>query len=89
MSWYANCIDSITEELYVSQDFTFANLETPRGLTRELDSVGFSLPRPSANWGLCETLLSRSQACRYQDPEQMVLLAQRAVAVAEGLDPME
>lgn len=76
----------------MNQDFTFANLEPSRGSTHEMDAGGFfSLPRPGASqsWGLCETLLSRSQACRYQDPEQMVLLAQRAVAVAEGLDPME
>ncbi len=91
MSWYANCIDADAEDLYLNQDLTFANLDPSRGSTREMDSGGFSLPRPSAsqNWGLCETLLSRSQACRYQDPEQMVLLAQRAVAVAEGLDHME
>ncbi len=75
----------------MNQEFTFANLDPSRGSTREMDSGGFSFPRPSAsqNWGLCETLLSRSQACRYQDPEQMILLAERAVAVAEGLDPME
>lgn len=91
MSWYENCIDPGAEDLYVTQDFTFANLESPWGSTREADFDGFSLPRPSApqNWGLCETLLARSEACRYQDPEQMVLLAARAVAVAEGLDPME
>ena len=91
MSWYANCIESDAENLYVNQDFTLTNLESPLGSTREADSGGFFLPRRSSSqsWGLCETLLSRSQACRYQDPEQMVLLAERAVAVAEGLDPME
>ena len=91
MSWYANCIDSDAEDLYVNQDFTYAKLESPRGSNREMDFGGFSLPRPngSQNWGLCETLLARSEACRYQDPEQMILLAERAVAVAEGLDPME
>lgn len=40
-------------------------------------------------WGLCESLLTRSQACRYDAPERMVLLAERAVSVAEELDPME
>lgn len=43
----------------------------------------------SQSWGLCESLIARSRACRYQDPEQMVLLAERAVSIAEGLDPME
>ncbi len=38
-------------------------------------------------WGLCESLLSRSQACRHHDPEQMVLLAERAAAIAGDLDP--
>lgn len=87
MSWYANCIDFDAEDLYVNQDFTYAKLDT----TRETGFSGFSLPRQSGsqNWGLCETLLARSEACRYQDPEQMILLAERAVAVAEGLDPME
>lgn len=42
----------------------------------------------SQSWGLCESLLARSRACRHQDPEQMVLLAERAVAVASELDPM-
>lgn len=37
--------------------------------------------------GLCESLLARSQACRHHDPEQMVLLAERATAIAEDLDP--
>jgi len=74
----------------VNQDFTYASFDSPRA-TRETDLGGFSFPRPRAsqNWGLCETLLARSEACRYQDPEQMILLAERAVAVAEGLDPME
>lgn len=40
-------------------------------------------------WGLCESLIARSQACRYDAPERMVLLAERAVSVAEELDPME
>lgn len=40
-------------------------------------------------WGLCESLVARSQACRHRDPEQMILLAERAVAVAAELDPME
>jgi tetratricopeptide (TPR) repeat protein len=43
----------------------------------------------SQGWGLCESLIARSQACRWQDPEQMVLLAGRAVSIAESLDPME
>jgi tetratricopeptide (TPR) repeat protein len=38
-------------------------------------------------WGLCESLLARSQACRHHDPEQMVLLAERAAAIAADLDP--
>ena len=91
MSWYANCIDFDAEDWCVTQNLTFASLEPSRGATLETDSAGFSFPRRSSsqNWGLCETLLSRSQACRYQDPEQMILLAERAVAMAEGLDPME
>ncbi len=40
-------------------------------------------------WGLCESLLARSQACRHHDPEQMVLLAERAAAVAMDLAPEE
>lgn len=40
-------------------------------------------------WGLCESLIARSQACRHRDPEQMVLLAERAVAIATELDAME
>lgn len=40
-------------------------------------------------WGLCESLIARSQACRYDAPERMVLLAERAVSVAEELDPLE
>lgn len=43
----------------------------------------------SQSWGLCESLLARSRACRHNDPEQMLLLAERAVAVASDLDPME
>lgn len=39
-------------------------------------------------WGLCESLIARSQACRHQDPEQMVLLAERAAAIAADLDPL-
>lgn len=86
MSWYANCIDSDAEDWCVSQNFTFASLET----TRDSGLGGSSLLRRGGqSWGLCESLISRSQACRYQDPEQMVLLAERAVAVADGLDPME
>ncbi|HYU33362.1 MAG TPA: hypothetical protein VEW48_14490 [Thermoanaerobaculia bacterium] len=38
-------------------------------------------------WGLCDSLLARSQACRHHDPEQMVLLAERAAAIAVDLDP--
>jgi tetratricopeptide (TPR) repeat protein len=38
-------------------------------------------------WGLCESLLARSQACRHHDPEQMILLAERAAAIAAELDP--
>ena len=40
-------------------------------------------------WGLCESLVARSQAYRHDDPEQMVLLAERAAAVAMDLDPEE
>jgi tetratricopeptide (TPR) repeat protein len=43
----------------------------------------------SQSWGLCESLLARSRACRHNDPEQMLLLAERAAAVALELDPME
>ncbi|HWM94326.1 MAG TPA: tetratricopeptide repeat protein [Thermoanaerobaculia bacterium] len=67
------------------EDFTFANLDSPR-------EAGLDLWRRSTStqsWGLCESLIARSQACRWQDPEQMILLADRAVSVAEGLDPME
>lgn len=39
-------------------------------------------------WGLCESLIARSQACRHHDPEQMVLLAERAAAIAADLDPL-
>lgn len=86
MSWYANCIDSGAEDWCVSQNFTFASLEMPRDAGLGGSSL---LRRGGQSWGLCESLISRSQACRYQDPEQMVLLAERAVAVADGLDPME
>jgi len=48
----------------------------------------FVSPAGSQSWGLCESLLTRSRACRHEDPEQMVLLAERAVAVAAELDPM-
>jgi len=52
-------------------------------------SLGLSSGRGgSQSWGLCESLLARSRACRHQDPEQMVLLAERAAAVAAELDPM-
>jgi len=87
MSWYANCIDTGAEDWCVNlDDLTHASLEP-----REMGFSGFSLLRRGASqsWGLCESLIARSQACRYQDPEQMVLLAERAVAVAEGLDPMD
>lgn len=39
-------------------------------------------------WGLCESLLARSLACRHHDPEQMVLLAERAASIAADLDPL-
>lgn len=39
-------------------------------------------------WGLCESLIARSQACRHHDPEQMILLAERAVSIAADLDPL-
>lgn len=87
MSWYANCIHVDAEDGTVNDDRTFAEISVTGGV----GLGGFSLLRrgSSQSWGLCESLIARSQACRYQDPEQMVLLAQRAVAVAEGLDPME
>ena len=43
----------------------------------------------SQSWGLCESLLARSRACRHNDPEQMLLLAERAVSIASDLDAME
>jgi tetratricopeptide (TPR) repeat protein len=41
------------------------------------------------SWGVCESLIASSRACRYHDPEKMVMLAERAVSVAEDLDPMQ
>jgi tetratricopeptide (TPR) repeat protein len=71
------------EEWRVNEELTFANLDSPR-------ETGFGLWRRSPqSWGLCESLIARSQACRWQDPEQMVLLAERAVAAAESVDPHE
>lgn len=92
MSWYANCIDSDAENWCVNEDLTSVYQSLNRDtVSTETGFSGFSFLRrgTSQNWGLCETLLARSQACRYQDLEQMVLLAERAVTVAEGLDPME
>jgi tetratricopeptide (TPR) repeat protein len=67
----------------VNEDFTFHHLDSPR-------ETGFGFWRRSPqSWGLCESLIARSQACRWQDPEQMVLLAERAVSAAESVDPME
>jgi tetratricopeptide (TPR) repeat protein len=67
----------------VNEEFTFSNLDSPR-------ETGFGFwRRGSQSWGLCESLIGRSQACRWQDPEQMVLLAERAVAAAESVDPNE
>lgn len=43
----------------------------------------------SQGWGVCESLIASSRDCRYHDPEKMVMLAERAVSVAEGLDPMQ
>jgi tetratricopeptide (TPR) repeat protein len=70
-------------------ELSFPNSD-PAGSRRE-EGFGLSLWNRGAvqSWGLCESLIARSQACRYQDPEQMVLLAERAVSVAESLDPME
>lgn len=77
----------------MNEDLISANQDLPRETfsTGGLGFGGFSLLHrgTAQNWGLCESLMARSQACRYQDPEQMVLLAERAVAMAEGLDPME
>jgi tetratricopeptide (TPR) repeat protein len=69
------------EELRVNEEFTTTNLDSPR-------ETGFWRRSPQS-WGLCESLIARSQACRWQDPEQMVLLAERAVSAAESVDPME
>ncbi len=67
----------------MNEDLRFAD----PGSLRE---AGFGLWRRSPQgWGLCESLIARSQACRWQDPEQMVLLAERAVAAAESVDLME
>jgi tetratricopeptide (TPR) repeat protein len=86
MSWYANCIDFDAEDWCVNHDLIFSSHEP----SQETGLGGFSLlRRNSQSWGLCESLISRSQACRYQDPEQMILLAERAVSVAENLDAME
>jgi tetratricopeptide (TPR) repeat protein len=41
------------------------------------------------SWGVCESLIASSRACRYHDPEKMAMLAERAVSVAEELDPMQ
>lgn len=65
------------------EEFTFKNLDLPRET-----GLGFGRRSPQS-WGLCESLIARSQACRWQDPEQMVLLAERAVSAAESVDPME
>ncbi len=74
----------------MNQELSFASLDLSRETASGEPGSGFSLWRRSPqSWGLCESLIARSQACRYQDPEQMVLLAQRAAAVAEGLDPNE
>jgi tetratricopeptide (TPR) repeat protein len=67
----------------VHEEFTISNLDSPR-------ETGFGLwSRTSQGSGLCESLIARSQACRWQDPGQMVFLAERAVAAAESVDPME
>lgn len=70
-------------------ELSFPNFDSA-GSHRE-EGFGFSRWNREAapTWGLCESLIARSQACRYQDPEQMVLLAERAVSVAESLDAME
>lgn len=67
----------------MNDELTFTNLDSPR-------ETGFGLWRRNPqSWGLCESLIARSQACRWQDPEQMVLLAERAVSAAESVDPNE
>lgn len=67
----------------MNDELNLNNLDSPR-------ETGFGLWRRSPqSWGLCESLISRSQACRWQDPEQMVLLAERAVSAAESVDPNE
>lgn len=71
------------EEWRVNDELTFTNLDSPR-------ETGYGFWRRSPqSWGLCESLMARSQACRWQDPEQMVLLAERAVSAAESVDPNE
>ncbi len=67
----------------MNEDFIHTNNDPERET-----GLGF-WRRDPPSWGLCESLMSRSQACRWQDPEQMVLLAERAAAVAESVDPME
>ena len=44
-------------------------------------------PGTGSQWGVCESLMASSRACRYHDPEKMVMLAERAVSIAEDLDP--
>lgn len=61
----------------------FSDAELPQGI----DSLIPWSRGGVQKWGLCESLLARSQACRHDDPEQMVLLAERAAAVAMDLDP--
>jgi tetratricopeptide (TPR) repeat protein len=66
-----------------------------RGFSSETDlptGLGELIPWSQGGvqkWGLCESLITRSQACRHHDPEQMVLLAERAAAIAAEIDPME
>lgn len=70
------------------EDLSATSPETAFAGNDSFDVPFFRSANSAQSWGLCESLLSRSQACRHDDPEQMVLLAERAVSVAEDLDPM-
>ncbi|HKH49846.1 MAG TPA: hypothetical protein VKM72_34770 [Thermoanaerobaculia bacterium] len=67
--------------------FRSLSLEPEVGLSQGMGEVLPWNRGGAQKWGLCESLLARSQACRHHDPEQMVLLAERAAAIAADLDP--
>jgi len=52
-----------------------------------LPALAQSADLPAASRGLCEALLARSWAVRYDDPAEMCRLAEAAVEVAERLRP--